>query len=105
MTTVITSTGNITSAPFDKRFGRAEWFCIYNEITGNIFFEPNTQLNEIGGAGTKTADKMLELGVHKIISGDFGKKAKEKLEKSGIQMVVLSDTGLTVAEVIEKLKH
>lgn len=105
MKTLITSTGNMLSAPFDKRFGRAEWFCIYNESTENIIFSPNTNLDGSSAVGFKSANKMEELGISKVISGDFGKKAKERLEKLEIQMVVLSETGLTVGDIIEKLNH
>lgn len=105
MKTLITSTGNILTAPFDKRFGRAEWFCIYNESTQNIIFSPNTNVEESSSVGVKTANKMVKLGISKVISGDFGKKAKEVLEKLEIQMVVLPETGLTVGDIIEKLKH
>jgi len=33
MKTIITSTGNELSSQFDKRFGRAGWFCLYDEDT------------------------------------------------------------------------
>ena len=47
---------------------------------------------------------MVELGVKKVISGDFGPKAKDLLDKFKIQMVVIQDD-TTVAEIIEKLKN
>lgn len=106
MKTVITSEGDTVNAPFDKRFGRAEWFCVYDEETSNVTFISNENVNAGNGAGTKSAEKMVELGVKKVISGDFGPKAKDLLEKFDVQMVIIAQVdGLTVADVIEKIKR
>lgn len=105
MKTVITSTGDTISSEFDKRFGRAEWFCIYDEESGDATFVSNANTNASNGAGTKAAEKMVELGVGKIISGDFGPKAKDLLDKFDIQMVIMQDDCLSVGDIIEKLKH
>ncbi|MBN1596807.1 MAG: hypothetical protein JW894_00790 [Bacteroidales bacterium] len=103
MKTVITSEGENLNAPFDKRFGRAAWFCIYDEGSRESSFIKNENASVTGGAGTRSAEKMIELGVTKIISGDFGPKAKELLEKFNIQMVILQDDNLKVQNIIEKL--
>jgi predicted Fe-Mo cluster-binding NifX family protein len=103
MKTVITASGNIPTSPFDKRFGRAAWFCLFDDVSGQMEFLENEYANANGGAGTKVAEKMVELGVRKVISGDFGPKAKDLLEKFDIQMVVVQDD-LTVELLLEKLK-
>lgn len=105
MKTVITSEGNSLNSPFDLRFGRAAWFCVFNEDEWEIEFIENEFSNAQGGAGTRTAEKMVELGVGKIISGDFGPKAKDILEKFKIQMIILPDTGKKVKDIIEILKQ
>jgi predicted Fe-Mo cluster-binding NifX family protein len=105
MKTIITSSENKLSAAFDKRFGRAAWFCIYDELSGAIEFVENLNLNASNGAGTKAAEKAVELNVKKIISGDFGPKAKDLLDKFEIQMVILQDDNLTVENIISKLKN
>jgi predicted Fe-Mo cluster-binding NifX family protein len=105
MKTAITSSGNQVHAAFDKRFGRAAWFCIYDEQTEETVFHMNHGRDDSGGAGTRAAQKMVELGVGKVISGDFGPKAKELLEKLNIQMVILRDDPLEIGEIITKLKH
>ncbi len=104
MKTIITSTGNNTNAPFDKRYGRAAWFCLYDETTGKTVFHKNEYADAQGGAGTKAAEKSVELGAQKIISGDFGPKAKELLEKFKVQMVIISDEDQTIEEIINRLK-
>jgi predicted Fe-Mo cluster-binding NifX family protein len=104
MKTVITASGDNLAAAFDKRFGRAAYFCLHDEETGSSEFIENGNMNAGHGAGTKAAEKMVELNVQKIISGDFGPKAKELLEKFNIQMVIIQDDNLTVQDVINKLK-
>jgi predicted Fe-Mo cluster-binding NifX family protein len=105
MRTIITSSENKITAAFDKRFGRAAWFCLYDEQSGEIEFIENLNLNASNGAGTKAAEKAVELNVKKIISGDFGPKAKDLLDKFEIQMVILKDDNLTVENIINKLKN
>ena len=104
MKTVITAAGNAISAQFDKRFGRAAWFCVYDEATQDISFLDNANVSASNGAGTKASERMVELGIEKVISGDFGPKAKELLDKFDVQMVILQDDGLSVGDIIEKLK-
>ncbi len=104
MKTVVSSIGGELSADFDMRFGRASFFCVFNQTEGTIEFIENEYKKESSGAGTKVAELMIELGVTKVISGDFGPKAKELLEKFNIQMVVLQNTGQTVNDIVEKLK-
>ncbi|WP_320018682.1 NifB/NifX family molybdenum-iron cluster-binding protein [Labilibaculum manganireducens] len=104
MKTIITSTGNQLNSIFDLRFGRAGWFCLYDDQSGEISFIENENVNSQSGAGTKTVEKLVELGAQKVISGDFGPKAKELLEKFNIQMVLLQNDNNTVQHIINKLK-
>lgn len=104
MKTIITSTGNQLNSIFDLRFGRASWFCLYDDQSDEIRFIENENINSQSGAGTKTVEKVVELGVQKVISGDFGPKAKELLEKFNIQMVLLQDDNNTVQRIIDQLK-
>ena len=104
MKTVITSSGNTIDSNFDRRFGRAAWFCLYDEQTGQTEFVENDSKDVQGGAGTRTAEKMVELKVNKIISGDFGPKAKDLLNKLNIQMVIIQDDNITVADIISRIK-
>jgi len=104
MKTVITSTGDSLDADFDLRFGRAGWFCLFDEETGAIDFEENEFKDVNGGAGTRAAEKMVEMGVKKVISGDFGPKAKDLLDKFGIQMVVLQADDQTIADIVNRMR-
>ena len=101
MKTVITSKENNEYSTFDLRFGRGSYFCLFNSETKQVEFHKNEFVEAQGGAGTKAAEKMIELGVQKIISGDFGPKAKELLEKFKIQMVIFENDEITISEIIK----
>ncbi|VAX22843.1 hypothetical protein MNBD_IGNAVI01-2104 [hydrothermal vent metagenome] len=104
MKIIVTSTGKQLSSPFDLRFGRAAYLCLYDEKTGEINFIENKNAETNAGVGIQTAEKMAELGVGKVISGDFGPKAKSLLDKFNIQMVVLQNGNNTIQDIINKLK-
>ncbi|HHU57592.1 MAG TPA: dinitrogenase iron-molybdenum cofactor biosynthesis protein [Bacteroidales bacterium] len=103
MKTVITAAGNNVSAAFDKRFGRAAWFCVYDHANGALAFEKNDFADAQGGAGTKVSELMVEWGVGKVISGDFGPKAKDLLDRFKVQMVVVEEDA-TVETLLERIK-
>lgn len=104
MKTIITSTSNTAEAKFDLHFGRAGWFCLYDHANGTTKFIENANKNANGGAGTKSAEMIAELGADKVVSGDFGPKAKSLLETLKIQMIIIPEKELTVQEIIEKIK-
>ena len=100
MKTVITSKGNQEQSTFGLRFGRGAYLCLFDSETQQVEFHENEFVQAQGGAGTKAAEKMIELGAQKIISGDFGPKAKDLLEKFKIQMVIFENDEITIAEII-----
>ena len=104
MKTLISSTGNNLDSGFDLRFGRAGWFCLLDEETGETSFHENENKDASHGAGTKAVVKVVELGASRVISGDFGPKAKELLEKFNIQMVLLSDDSKSIADITDGIK-
>jgi predicted Fe-Mo cluster-binding NifX family protein len=104
MKTIITSKGNRTTSLFDSRFGRAVWFCLYDEETGETNFVENKNNNSLHGAGRQAVEQVMELGAEKVISGDFGPRAKELLDQFRIQMVVLQGESKTIAEIIRMIK-
>ncbi len=63
----------------------------------------NKSNNASNGAGTKVSEKMIELGVEKVVSGDFGPKAKELLEKFNIQLVVVENQGQMIGDMVKKM--
>jgi predicted Fe-Mo cluster-binding NifX family protein len=104
MKTIISSTGDNLDSGFDLRFGRAKWFCLLDEETGETSFCENENAEALHGAGAKAVEKVMELGATKVISGDFGPRAKELLEKFKIQMVLLSDDSKSIADIVDSIK-
>ena len=103
MKMVVTSTGNQLQSAFDLRFGRSAWFCVFDTDTKGIEFIENDGKNANGGAGTKAAEKMAEIGVQQVVSGDFGPKAKALLERFKIQMVLLDEKEKSVQQIVNKI--
>lgn len=103
MKVIITSTGNNLQSKFDLRFGKAGWFCVYDSETKTAQFIENE--NTTRRAGTKAIEKITELGVTKVISGDFGLKVKILLEQLKIQMIIFSEKGKSVQDIIDKIKN
>lgn len=101
---MISSSGNNLKSPFDLRFGRASWFCLYDEETGETSFFQNEYKEEFHGAGGKVVEKAVDLGATKVISGDFGPKTKELLERFSIQMVIIPDETQTIGSIIDRIK-
>ncbi len=104
MKVVITSSGNAVSSTFDLRFGRAAWFCLYDDETGATEFIENHDKDGQGGVGSKVSQMLIDKGVEKIISGDFGPKAKTLLAKFNVQMVVIQDDTRTISEILDAMK-
>lgn len=104
MNIIITSTGDNTDAVFDKRFARAQYFCVYNTDTRTTQFISNTSNNNATCIGDTVVDKITDLKVSKVISGDFGSKVKELLDKANIQMIILPNTEETITQIINKIK-
>lgn len=104
MKTLITISTNKEDAFFDPRFGRASWFCVFDESTHAIEFHANPYKHSEHDAGTNAASLAVELSVKRVISGHFGSKANHMLDKNGIQMVLLPSTETTLQHIIKQLK-
>jgi predicted Fe-Mo cluster-binding NifX family protein len=104
MKTLITSQEASENAAMDLRFGRAKWFCIYDDQSKQTTFTENPSVDAQGGAGVKTAETAVEMGVTRIISGHFGPKAKEILDKFNIQLIE-NKNEQSIKEIITQLEN
>ena len=104
MKTIITSIGNTINSQFDLRFGRAEWYCLFddNNIKSVEFFK-NEYANNTKNSGIKNAKKLIDLKVEKIISGEFGEKTKIMLDNANIQIVIINNHNYTINNILNKL--
>jgi len=105
MKTVITSTGNRKDSKFDKRFGKARWFCLYDESTGETEFIRNEVDEYRHGACKLAVARISRLNPDKVISGHFGPGATRLLNKKGIQMVALEERKVTIQDIIDEIKQ
>jgi len=100
MKLVITSRGENPDSEMDDRFGRAEYFAVFDTESGAFSSVSNKEnLNAAQGAGIQAGKNVIELGVEAVITGNIGPKAFATLE-SGHVAVYLSSAP-TVSEAIE----
>ena len=103
MKIAITSTGNYPDAKLDSRFGRCDWFVIYDTESGSTEFIPNPNKDNIEGVGPASVQIIASRGVTKVISGEFGAKVKSLFDQLQIQLIILKDQKKSIHEIIEIL--
>ena len=103
MKIVITSQGTEMSSQVDPRFGRAQYFLLFDtdsdELTACV---RNEQVNAAQGAGVQAAQNVLNLGAEAVITGNVGPKAFAALQAGGV-VICIGASG-TVAEALEQFK-
>lgn len=85
MKIAVSATGNNKESILDRRFGRCDYFLIFNTETGDFKTLDNNGVTSGGGAGIAAASQLIEEDVTAIITGNLGPNAFELLEKAGIK--------------------
>lgn len=100
----VCSRGNLSSSQVDGRFGRCNYFMIWNpEAAVFTAFENNgNNLNQ--GAGTGAAFELINQGVEILIASQIGPKAFSVLKKEGIQ-IYEAIQGMSVEAALEKFAN
>lgn len=106
MKIAFTTKGINWDSMMDPRFGRTEYFLVFddekNELTS---FDNRAVNNEAHGAGPKTAQKLFELKANVLITGNGpGGNAGSVLEKTGVKIFVGAGE-MTVKEAFEAYKR
>lgn len=71
MKLIFTTQGTDWDSTIDPRFGRTQYFFVYDEESEEIQSFDNTAIeNEAHGAGPKTAQKLSEFGAQVLITGN-----------------------------------
>jgi len=88
MRVAFTTKGTGWDSKMDPRFGRTEYFIVYDEDSNNFSYFDNRDIsNEAHGAGPKTAQLFLELKAEILITGNGpGGNASIVLEKAGTKI-------------------
>ncbi len=105
MKIAITSSGNTLDSKLDTRFGRCQFFVIYDTDTKGIEFIPNPGKDALEGAGPASVQFVASRDVKKIISGEFGFKVKSLLDSLKIQMIVLKEPEKKIEDIINMLNN
>ena len=102
MKILVTSTGKDMDSQVDMRFGRCPFFVLVEvedkTIKGFSAVE-NIGASQAHGAGIMAAQKVGELGVTKIITGNLGPNAFRIIEQLGIES--FSTESISVKSAVE----
>ncbi|OPL07517.1 MAG: hypothetical protein AVO33_05185 [delta proteobacterium ML8_F1] len=85
MKIVLTAKGKEASSPIDERFGRAEYFILYDDVLQTYSVIDNPGQYENSGAGVKASQIVIESGAEAVITGSLGPKAFMVLKDAGIK--------------------
>ncbi|AEA34188.1 NifB/NifX family molybdenum-iron cluster-binding protein [Hippea maritima] len=103
MKIMITAKGDKLESTIDERYGRGEYFIIYDTDSGEFEAIKNPFLNNQGGVGVSTAQFSVEKGINAIISGSYGPNALEILRSANLELYKAQQG--TVKDNIELLKE
>ena len=90
MKLVFTTQGADWESPMDPRFGRTQFFFVYDEESEEVQTHDNTAIeNEAHGAGPRTAQKLFEFGAQVLITGNGpGRNAASALQTTDTKIYV-----------------
>ncbi len=105
MKIIFTAKGTDWNSAMDPRFGRTEFFVIYDEAADSMESYDNRAIeNEAHGAGPRTAQKLVEYGAEVLITGNGpGGNAAAALQTTGVEVRVGAGD-MTVKEAYEAYK-
>jgi predicted Fe-Mo cluster-binding NifX family protein len=88
----------------DPRFGRAQYFIVYDDETKSWEVVDNTQnLQAAQGAGIQSASTVVNAGCTALISGHCGPKAFAALNKAGVAVYAM--IGVTIRDAVDSFKR
>jgi predicted Fe-Mo cluster-binding NifX family protein len=84
----ITSSGEGLDSKVDPRFGRCNYFVIYDPETVYVESVSNASVAASGGAGIKAAETIANAGVNVLLTGNVGPNAFSIFSEVGIEVRV-----------------
>jgi predicted Fe-Mo cluster-binding NifX family protein len=100
----ITSQGPDLASDVDPRFGRARFFVIHDDESGEYEVVDNKQnLNAAGGAGIQAATTVAEKRCDWVVSGHMGPKALSVLKEADIR--VATGASGKVSDALQAFKN
>jgi predicted Fe-Mo cluster-binding NifX family protein len=103
MKVAISSGGKTLESNVDQRFARCPYYIIYN--TGSDSFEAieNESSTAGGGAGVRAAQRISDMGVEAVISGNIGPSAFRVLSAASVK--IYSGVSGSIKDVVKDLKN
>lgn len=89
MKIIISSQSDKIDSLMDPRFGRCQYFCIYDTETKESNFVINNAINISGGAGIQAANQVIRENAEVVITGNLGPNASQVLENSNIKVYLV----------------
>jgi predicted Fe-Mo cluster-binding NifX family protein len=103
MKIAVSAAGSRPDSPMDARFGRAGYFQIFDDTTGEYETIDNTPGRDaMQGAGVQAGELVASREVSVLITGHCGPKAFRVLEAAGVKVMLCG--GGTVENAIEKYR-
>lgn len=101
MKIAVCATERSAAAPVSNRFGRAEYFAIYDSGRSSWEYIENSQDTQAAqGAGIQSAQKIIDSGATVLLALNVGPKAIKALAANKIK-VYLAVAGKSLKEVVE----
>jgi predicted Fe-Mo cluster-binding NifX family protein len=104
MKIAVSSQGTDLTSPVDPRFGRAQYFLVFDTSDESFEVINNDQnVNAAQGAGIQAAENVARSNPDIVVAGNFGPKAFRALKAAGIKVALWADG--SVAEAIELVRQ
>lgn len=101
MKIAITAHGEDREANVDSRFGRADYFVLYDQDNDTWDCLPNTQnLEAAHGAGIQAGQALLKTGAEVLVTGHVGPKAFKVLDAGKIKIYSFGNMNGTVKDAL-----
>jgi predicted Fe-Mo cluster-binding NifX family protein len=106
MKIAFTTKGKDWNSEMDPRFGRTQFFLIYDDEKDELTVSDNSEVEkDAHGAGPKTAQKLFDLGAQVLITGNGpGGNAATVLEKAGVK-IYIGAGDMTIKEAFNAYKN
>lgn len=99
----ISSKGKDRESLLDKRFGRCDYFQIYDTETGDFRVLENESKMSNGGAGIAASNLLIDENVDVVITGNLGPNAFGVIEEGGIKPY--TSESIAISSVLEKYEN
>jgi len=102
MKIAITSSGPEIKSEVDPRFGRCQYFIVYDTENNQFEVVENNNVRGMGGVGIQSAQMMADKDVKAVITGNCGPNAFRTMNAAGIQLI--TGASGTVESAIQEYK-